>query len=357
MDDHMSINRSLSGSLSTLVLLAAGGAFAAPNPKFHVFVAFGQSNMEGAVNNPEAQDKVVNPRFLELAAVTCNGSGRSLTQGTWTPAIAPIVRCDTKISVVDWFGRTMADSLASTDTVGLVVVAVGGTKIEGFDLDKYKAYYASQASWMQQYAANYDGNPYGRLVTVAKKAQERGVIRGILLHQGESNTGDNTWASQVKKIYEKMLSDLGLTAANTPLLAGEVAPTGSSKGANTLIDALPNTIPTAKVVSAQGLTTTTADGQNVHFDAPSYRTLGKRYAQTMMPLLRKQLSSVAPSSRLQQASTNQSVTVYDVHGALLARFPFGTSLQAGWDRARAGLPLGLYWLRSHEGTVQVLNDR
>ncbi|HOX53450.1 MAG TPA: sialate O-acetylesterase, partial [Fibrobacteria bacterium] len=129
-----------------LLLLGAAISSAAPNPRFHVFLAFGQSNMEGAVNNPESQDKVVNQRFLELAAVTCNSGSRSLKQGTWTPAIAPIVRCDTKISVVDWFGRTMADSLPSTDTVGLVVVAVGGTKIEGFDLDKYKAYYAAQAS-------------------------------------------------------------------------------------------------------------------------------------------------------------------------------------------------------------------
>lgn len=344
------------GCIASL-LLAATSTLAAPNARFHVFVAFGQSNMEGAVNNPEAQDKVVNSRFLELPAVTCNSGGRSLTQGTWTPAIAPIVRCDTKISVVDWFGRAMTDSLPTTDTVGLVVVAVGGTKIEGFDLDKYQAYYAAQASWMQAYANNYAGNPYGRLISVAKKAQERGIIRGILLHQGESNAGDNTWAAQVKKIYERMLSDLGLTAANTPLLAGEVAPQGSAKGANTMIDALPNTIPTAKVISAQGLTTTTADGQNVHFDAPSYRTLGKRYAQTMMPLLRKQISSVAPLARVQSATADRGVAVYDLRGNLMARFGEGANPQTSWEQARANLPVGLYWLRSGEGTVQVLNGR
>ncbi|HOX51602.1 MAG TPA: sialate O-acetylesterase, partial [Fibrobacteria bacterium] len=190
-----------------------------------------------------------------------------------------------------------------------------------------------------------------------KQAQERGVVRGILLHQGESNTGDNTWASQVKKIYERLLSDLGLKAAEVPLLAGEVAPGGSSKGANTMIDALPKTIATSYVVSAQGLNTTTADGQNVHFDAPSYRTLGKRYAQTMMPLLRKQISSVAPAAKASGALSDRGAQVYDLHGALVARIGAGDDLQAGWDRTRSRLPQGLFWIRSAQGTVQVLNDR
>lgn len=344
--------------LASFALLAAiGTTQAAPSPRFHVFVAFGQSNMEGAVNNPEAQDKVVNQRFLELAAVTCNGSGRSLTQGTWTPAIAPIVRCDTKISVVDWFGRAMLDSLPATDTVGLVVVAVGGTKIEGFDLDKYQAYYASQPSWMQNYANNYAGNPYGRMVTIAKQAQQRGIVRGILLHQGESNAGDNTWASQVNKIYNKLLTDLGLTAQDAPLLAGQVAPGGSASGANTMINALPNTIPTAKVVSAQGLTTTTADGQNVHFNAESYRTLGKRYAAVMYPLIKSKISVSVQPKHTASLAANQGLVVYNLKGETVARFSAGTSAQEGWDRVRRDLPVGLYWLRSAASTVQVVNGR
>ena len=36
----------------------------------------------------------------------------------------------------------------------------------------------------------YGGNPYARLVEMGKLAQQSGVIKGILLHQGESNTGD-----------------------------------------------------------------------------------------------------------------------------------------------------------------------
>ena len=345
--------------LFPLLLLGTVGATQAQNPHFQLYIAFGQSNMEGAVNTPEAQDKVVNPRYLELPAVTCNSGGRSMTQGTWTPAISPTVRCDTKISVVDWFGRTMADSLPTSDTIGLVVVAVGGTKIEGFDLDKYQAYYAGQASWMQAFAANYGGNPYGRLVTVAKQAQQRGVIKGILLHQGESNVGDNAWAGEVKKIYEKLLSDLGLTAANVPLLAGEVAPNGSSKGANTMIDALPNTIPTAHVVSAQGLVTTTADGQNVHFDAPSYRTMGKRYAQSMLAILRQQATGIEPVPATTIGTSSQDWTVYNLKGVSVARFQSSEMDHGtGWNQVRQALPSGTYWLKPKIGSaIMTVNGR
>ena len=56
-------------------------------------------------------------------------------------------------------------------------------------------------------AREYDNDPYGRLVEMAKKAQQQGVIRGILLHQGESNTGQQDWPLKVKKVYERLLSD------------------------------------------------------------------------------------------------------------------------------------------------------
>lgn len=66
------------------------------------------------------------------------------------------------------------------------------------------------------------GNPYACLVEMAKLAQKDGVIKGILLHQGESNTNDKDWPLKVKGVYDNLLNDLGLSAANVPLLAGEV---------------------------------------------------------------------------------------------------------------------------------------
>ena len=61
-----------------------------------------------------------------------------------------------------------------------------------------------------------------QLVEMAKLAQKDGVIKGILLHQGESNTNDSIWTRKVKVIYDNLIKDLHLKAKKVPLLAGEV---------------------------------------------------------------------------------------------------------------------------------------
>jgi alpha-L-fucosidase 2 len=121
---------------------------------------------------------------------------------------------------------------------------------------------------------------------MAKVAQKDGVIKGILLHQGESNTGDRQWPNKVKGVYENLLTDLNLKAEDVPLLAGEVVNTdqnGMCKTMNKIIDELPQTIPTAHVISSAGCTA--VPPQQLHFSPAGYRELGTRYANTMLPLL------------------------------------------------------------------------
>lgn len=81
--------------------------------------------------------------------------------------------------------------------IGVINVAIGGCKIELFDRDNYQSYVATAPSWMIGMIKQYDGNPYARLVEMAKIAQKSGVIKGILLHQGESNTNDTLWTKKV----------------------------------------------------------------------------------------------------------------------------------------------------------------
>ena len=84
-------------------------------------------------------------------------------------------------------------------------------------------------------------------------------------------------------IYNDMLNDLSLKANSVPILAGEVLATGQNccAGMNTIIDKLPETIPTAQVISSAGCM-----GQDVaHFDSEGYRKLGKRYAIKMLSLM------------------------------------------------------------------------
>jgi len=123
------------------------------------------------------------------------------------------------------------------------------------------------------------------LVEAAKLAQKDGMIKGVLLHQGESNTNDETWPRKVKTIYDRLLSDLSLDANSVPLLAGEVVHAdqhGKCASMNAIIDKLPETIPTAHVVSSSGLPCLP---DQIHFSSEGYREFGRRYAATMLPLL------------------------------------------------------------------------
>lgn len=282
---------------SISILALAFKVFAAPDPNFHVYIAFGQSNMEGQAEVIEA-NRVKNERFKILASTTCSNMGRTL--GEWAVAVPPLFHCYTGLSPADYFGKTMADSLPGV-TIGVIPVAVAGSSIKLFDKAQYESYLSTAESYMQQKAADYGGNPYGRIIDLAKEAQKVGVIKGILMHQGETDAYSDTWATTVKKVYSDMLSDLGLSADTVPLLVGEVLQGGQCASANSQIRSLPNKISTAHVVSSDGCT---ASSDNLHFDNAGYQLLGKRYAQTMLSLLSK--PSLSSSSNAQSSSSSQA---------------------------------------------------
>jgi enterochelin esterase-like enzyme len=180
----------------------------------------------------------------------------------------------------------MVARLPKNVKVGVIVVAVGGCHIETFMRDSVDNYVKTRApQWMKGMLACYGNNPYNRLVTLARKAQQVGVIKGILLHQGESNTDDVRWPEKVAWVYNQLIADLHLKTEDVPLLAGEVV-RADGKGRcvrmNNIIDRLPETIHTAHVISSEGCTN---GPDNLHFDAAGYRELGRRYAYKMLSLL------------------------------------------------------------------------
>ncbi len=120
------------------------------------------------------------------------------TKGQWYTAVPPLCRCKTGLYPADYFGRTMVANLPKNIKVGVVNVSVAGCKIELFDKDNFQTYASTAPSWMTNIIKEYDGNPYAYLVEMAKLAQKDGVIKGILLHQGESNPNDSTWTLKVK---------------------------------------------------------------------------------------------------------------------------------------------------------------
>ena len=263
--------------LSSVVL--AGwllGAHAEADPNFYIYLFFGQSNMEGNAQWG-SMDNVVDERFQMLA--TTNFDNPKRTMGNWYTAKCPIVSPIGKLGPSDYFGRTMVAALPTNVRVGVVAVAMGGCKIEIFDKDKYQTEIAKNdypASLANRF---YGGNPYKRLIDMAKKAQEAGVIKGILLHQGCSNCGDPNWPNMVKKIYNDMLNDLNLKAEDVPIFVGETERENMGGGCsshNTQVKRIPEVIPTGHVISSIDLPGNGQDGW--HFSAAGYRTFGKRYA-------------------------------------------------------------------------------
>ncbi len=232
---------------------------------------------QGAI---QTQDRSVDERFKVFQVLDCPGKPDS----TWRTAVPPLCQCYSRLSPADYFGRTMIANLPDSVTVGVINVAVGGCDIRLFDKDIYMDYDSTYTeSWFIDKVEAYGWNPYQHLIDFARLAQQDGVIKGFLLHQGETNTGQQQWPSYVDKIYTDMLADLSLSADSVPLLAGEVlsAPGNCCSSMNTIINTLPQTIETSYVISSDD-----CPGQdNAHFNSEGYRIFGRRYAEQMLSLM------------------------------------------------------------------------
>jgi hypothetical protein len=290
---------------------------------FHIYLAFGQSNMEGQNWSngslawgsdvlPVSYKQNVDKRFRVMAAVSGShklaGGTEQRTQGNWYTAVPPLVRNTLGLSPVDYFGRTLVAGIADTNIkIGVIAVAVAGAAIEGLEKGSAaNSYYNSQQDFMKSIATLYDNNPYNRLVTLAKKAQETGVIKGIIMHQGESGAVSGNWAQKVNGIYDNLLKDLGLPPNSIPFIAGEPLITADKPNQNnaTLIRGLTKTM-TAKLPSGQNVAHVvssagcTSGGDNLHFSYEGYKKLGEEYGKKMLELnySNQGSTSIAPNTK------------------------------------------------------------
>ena len=262
-----------------------------PDPNFYIFLCIGQSNMEGAAK-PEDIDYQNVPERMQLMAAqdfpahTANYRVEGRKKYEWSVAEPPLCRAWSGLTPADYFGRALCENLPYSIRIGIIHVAIGGCCIEHLMKSYDPSAIVNEPDWFKGIAANYDNLPYIRLIDCALRAQHQGVIKGILLHQGCSNTGQQDWPDKVKAVYNDILQDLSLKAEDVPLLAGEVVSEGVGgvcAAHNPVIRRLPEVIPTAHVVSSEGLPC--AD-DHLHFNAEGYRQLGKRYAKVMLEILK-----------------------------------------------------------------------
>jgi hypothetical protein len=242
--------------------------------KFHLFLLVGQSNMAGR-GRVEPSDRVLHPRVLMLDQA-----------GSWVPAVEPM-HFDKPAAVGVGPGRTFGIAIADAApgvTIGLIPCAVGGSPIDAW---RPGAYYEPTRS-----------HPWDDAIRRAKIALQSGTLKGILWHQGESDS-----TAELAPVYEARLHDLiarfraELRAPAVPFIAGQLGRFADAPWTEhrSRVDAghrtLPRVVPYTAFVGSDGLT---HKGDKVHFDAESYRELGRRYADAWLTLAREKAGAPAP---------------------------------------------------------------
>ena len=294
----------VAGAAAGLSLFAVSGAIAAPNPNFHIYIAYGQSNMAGNGDIVPAEDQAEAPKnFIMLASHTANASQRSgkttqsIKMGEWAAAIPPMFHAFENLSPADYFGRAMVDSLPGV-TVGMIPVAIGGVSIRAYLPDQYQAYFNGDGSSFKGWANDYGGNPMARILELGKKAKEVGVIKGILFHQGESDGTDDNWRNNVYKTYKIIIDELGLDENEVPFVAGELLQEGNNccGSKNGGIAQLKNKFKKFGLASSKGLQGNGKDPY--HFGRAGVIELGRRYCSEMLKLIDKTIDPNAPAVNL-----------------------------------------------------------
>lgn len=275
-------------------LLAPVLSWGADARPWKVFLLFGQSNMAGG-SASEAQDRIEHPRVKALGYANCASQGRTYNQ--WFAATPSLHGCGTGLGLGDGFGRIVADSLKS-DTIALVPCAIPGVDISFFS----KGVVSSRRKDFTIPPDNHWTGAYPWMVERIRKAQEKGVVSGILFHQGEADwtdTARKVWVGRVAAIVKDLKSDLGI--GDVPFLAGELrARLNRSTNEsccwahNPYVATLAKTIPNGHLVSSQGLDPA---GDPYHFTTPGYREFGKRYAASMLAALAKSSGTLRASPR------------------------------------------------------------
>ena len=256
----------------------------APREEKYLYLCIGQSNMVGkGIVAPE--DTIPEPRFLSLSATNA-ADGRKIRE--WRLAQSgncrPGEHYPMQVSPTDYFGRTMVDYLPENVTVGILQVGVDGCPMRMFDRESQFPD-SIHPDWMEGQIAAYDHNPHGRLVTLARQAIEEGWgIKGLLVHQGETDAYSDYWPKELNKVYNQIREELGVTE-EWPILVGEavgIDQNGVCAHANPTLDRVHDFLPNAYTISSYGCE---ASEDDLHFSAAGYRKLGRRYAVKLLQLM------------------------------------------------------------------------
>jgi len=255
-------------AISFLLLVSSGNA---QDKQYDLYLLLGQSNMAGR-GAIAFQDSVIPARVASL-----NRTNK------WVVAQDPI-HFDKKVAGVG-LGRTFGIELAKKTpygNIGLIPCAVGGSSIDCWKPGGY-----------HEQTNTYPWDDMEKRIKVALKS---GKIKGVLWHQGESDSKPEN-CKEYKVKLEDLIQRIRKLCGdeNLPFVAGELGKFYVKKQKNTYpkIKRTPaeivvrSTKRVAKNDSKVGFVSSNGlkhKGDITHFNAKSYRTLGKRYAKEMLKL-------------------------------------------------------------------------
>ncbi|MEM8735362.1 MAG: sialate O-acetylesterase [Planctomycetota bacterium] len=291
----------------------------------HLFVLAGQSNMAGR-GRVEAEDKTEDSRILVLGP-----------SNQWQVAVDPLHFDKPKIVGVG-LARSFAKDYLDRHPgvrVGLIPCAVGGSPIRTWEPG---ALHESTGA-----------HPFDDCITRVRSAMQSGTLKGILWHQGESDSNQEN-APQYERKLARLFDVLRgrFDAPNLPIIVGQMGvfparPWDSfRKEVDRVHKRLSRLIPRCEFVSSLGLT---HKGDEVHFNSASYRELGHRYFQAYERIEERSESAVLMNcTRIWDASRHQAFTdLVRFQNAWYCAFREGSAHVSRDGKIRV--------LRSSDGTV------
>lgn len=287
----------------------------AQDPNLHIYIAYGQSNMAG-VGPTMDMDFHQDPRFLVMRAAKFSDQ----EVGEFYPAAPPMANSMSSIGIVDFFGRKMVQELPDSIRVAVADVAIGGQSIDLFDKDRNTAYVHrllnSSNTWVIPLLLEYGGNLHQRIVELGKIAKKKGVVKGFLFHQGEADAQMEDWPERVKKVYDDLIKEIGLDPKKTPILIGELVPNGDMAWRNNAVKEAADLIPNGHLISSQGCLGFTEKYTDdltcvLHFTREGYETLGYRYADKMLELLKNPIDFDSAEASVRAVEVTKPKLFYD----------------------------------------------
>ncbi|QDT08303.1 PVC-type heme-binding CxxCH protein [Planctomycetes bacterium K23_9] len=235
---------------------------------FHLFLLVGQSNMAGRGKVTDSDRQPVD-RVLMLNKAN-----------QWVPAVDPL-HFDKPNIVGVGPGRSFALRYAQAHpgaTVGLIPCAVGGSPIAAWEPGGYHE--------------STKTHPYDDMLPRLKAAMPSGTVKGILWHQGESDSKPQlarVYESKLHTLIKRLRNEIG--NSSVPFLAGQLGKFSerpwdeNKRRVDAVHQSLPKQIPATEFVSSDGLD---HKGDNVHFSAAAAKELGQRYAAAYAKIIERQ---------------------------------------------------------------------